>query len=317
MIIDLHAVIGNRWSRIAAQLPGRTDNEIKNYWNTRIKKRLRQMGIDPNTHQPLTISSHASSSSSNLDDSETASSDVTAPSTTLAHACKNSVIKKEEPNFELAGEFNDQDAKFPSSGLNLLSTAPTTKELLDQTSSGKTDLAVFELMQSKATVASKNLVGPRSPTSVISHGMDEDCEDASSAMKNGGGSVGLVMANETESKNWMMNSSLQQQSWDSSMPMQAETVPRMSTVVGLSSVDPNIADYLQWIDMPVAWGSSDQENISQPYYELGTHAGGDLGANSNVPWLQLSDGYTFWADSDMTSAACQELQRLAAILDDL
>jgi myb proto-oncogene protein len=27
---------------IAAQLPGRTDNEIKNYWNTNLKKQLRQ-----------------------------------------------------------------------------------------------------------------------------------------------------------------------------------------------------------------------------------------------------------------------------------
>ena len=31
---------------IAAQLPGRTDNEIKNYWNTHLKKQLRRMGLD-------------------------------------------------------------------------------------------------------------------------------------------------------------------------------------------------------------------------------------------------------------------------------
>jgi transcription factor MYB, plant len=30
----------NRWSAIAAQLPGRTDNEIKNVWHTHLKKRL-------------------------------------------------------------------------------------------------------------------------------------------------------------------------------------------------------------------------------------------------------------------------------------
>ncbi|XP_057853530.2 transcription factor GAMYB isoform X2 [Cryptomeria japonica] len=40
-IVELHAKLGNRWARMAAQLPGRTDNEIKNYWNTRIKRRQR------------------------------------------------------------------------------------------------------------------------------------------------------------------------------------------------------------------------------------------------------------------------------------
>ncbi|XP_044480110.1 transcription factor MYB106-like [Mangifera indica] len=51
-IIQLHALLGNRWSAIATHLPKRTDNEIKNYWNTHLKKRLTKMGIDPVTHKP-------------------------------------------------------------------------------------------------------------------------------------------------------------------------------------------------------------------------------------------------------------------------
>uniref|UniRef100_A0A0A9BVE3 Uncharacterized protein n=1 Tax=Arundo donax TaxID=35708 RepID=A0A0A9BVE3_ARUDO len=48
LIIKVHALLGNKWSLIAAQLPGRTDNEIKNYWNTHLKKQLRRMGLhDP------------------------------------------------------------------------------------------------------------------------------------------------------------------------------------------------------------------------------------------------------------------------------
>ncbi|RWR82612.1 Myb domain-containing protein [Cinnamomum micranthum f. kanehirae] len=40
IICSLYMSIGSRWSIIAAQLPGRTDNDVKNYWNTRLKKKL-------------------------------------------------------------------------------------------------------------------------------------------------------------------------------------------------------------------------------------------------------------------------------------
>ncbi|XP_062224718.1 transcription factor RAX2-like [Phragmites australis] len=40
VICSMYASIGSRWSIIASQLPGRTDNDIKNYWNTKLKKKL-------------------------------------------------------------------------------------------------------------------------------------------------------------------------------------------------------------------------------------------------------------------------------------
>ncbi|GLT33741.1 hypothetical protein SLA2020_083050 [Shorea laevis] len=51
-ILNLHSILGNKWSAIASHLPGRTDNEIKNFWNTHLKKKLIQMGFDPMTHRP-------------------------------------------------------------------------------------------------------------------------------------------------------------------------------------------------------------------------------------------------------------------------
>ncbi|KAK7246325.1 hypothetical protein RIF29_41189 [Crotalaria pallida] len=40
LIVKLHAVLGNRWSVIAGQLEGRTDNEIKNYWNSHLRRKI-------------------------------------------------------------------------------------------------------------------------------------------------------------------------------------------------------------------------------------------------------------------------------------
>ncbi|XP_049378434.1 MYB-like transcription factor ODO1 [Solanum stenotomum] len=67
LVIDLHARLGNRWSKIAARLPGRTDNEIKNHWNTHIKKKLLKMGIDPVTHEPLNKAENPADQNKNND----------------------------------------------------------------------------------------------------------------------------------------------------------------------------------------------------------------------------------------------------------
>ncbi|GMP57194.1 hypothetical protein CsSME_00021379 [Camellia sinensis var. sinensis] len=51
LILELHCRWGNRWSKIAQHLPGRTDNEIKNYWRTRVQKHAKQLQCDVNSKQ--------------------------------------------------------------------------------------------------------------------------------------------------------------------------------------------------------------------------------------------------------------------------
>ncbi|XP_015582037.1 transcription factor MYB59 [Ricinus communis] len=62
LVLELHAKWGNRWSRIARKLPGRTDNEIKNYWRTHMRKKAqeRKRAMSPSS------SSSNSSSGSNI-----------------------------------------------------------------------------------------------------------------------------------------------------------------------------------------------------------------------------------------------------------
>ncbi|XP_010552726.1 PREDICTED: myb-related protein 330 isoform X2 [Tarenaya hassleriana] len=51
LIIKLHALLGNRWSLIAGRLPGRSDDQVRNHWNSHLKRKLMNMGMDPSNHR--------------------------------------------------------------------------------------------------------------------------------------------------------------------------------------------------------------------------------------------------------------------------
>ncbi|XP_057962498.1 transcription repressor MYB6-like [Malania oleifera] len=117
LIIKLHALLGNRWSLIAGRLPGRTDNEVKNYWNSHLRKKLLSMGIDPNNHR-LSRNLPRPSNSPAFDD-------LAASSGSKAQACLQPLMKSMADNDQVSDTgscLEDDGCGLPDLNLDLTMT---------------------------------------------------------------------------------------------------------------------------------------------------------------------------------------------------
>ncbi|CAN0901930.1 Transcription factor MYB63 [Linum grandiflorum] len=109
-IIRLHQEFGNKWSKIASRLPGRTDNEIKNVWNTHLKKRSSSSSSSNNDELANQSSPTSSSSSSSLSSTTTSSLGIKRKNSTETETDdKKQRTKKQRKTTLLNEEESDEE----------------------------------------------------------------------------------------------------------------------------------------------------------------------------------------------------------------
>ncbi|KAJ8641875.1 hypothetical protein MRB53_018569 [Persea americana] len=121
LIIKLHALLGNRWSLIAGRLPGRTDNEVKNYWNSHLRRKLIKMGVDPNNHRmSRTLLSHQHNHGITSATSSGSKSQESQPSQIAKSLGENDQLS------DAASCLDDDTCALPDLNLDLTMTVPSS-----------------------------------------------------------------------------------------------------------------------------------------------------------------------------------------------
>ncbi|KAG6407033.1 hypothetical protein SASPL_130015 [Salvia splendens] len=111
LIIKLHNVLGNKWSAIAEHFPGRTDNDIKNYWNAHIHKRKgRRNGTCARVTREIKPQNLAQEELSSDSNSSTITNCLNQNTTAISEVAENiGVFESNADSYFNHGSFIEQD----------------------------------------------------------------------------------------------------------------------------------------------------------------------------------------------------------------
>ncbi|KAL6659166.1 hypothetical protein ACP70R_003206 [Stipagrostis hirtigluma subsp. patula] len=173
IICSLYISIGSRWSIIAAQLPGRTDNDVKNYWNTKLKKRLLGRRKDRDSQQRQSAASEVSTG--NMNDGERA---LSASAMERIQLCmqlqelQNPLSTHHNPLMWPSCRATQSNNSFNSNNSNVTVTEQGQCSSLNEHMNTQLDSAAIDGLASPSSVETSNVVTIEAELQELLYGED-------------------------------------------------------------------------------------------------------------------------------------------------
>ncbi|CAN8265261.1 unnamed protein product [Cochlearia groenlandica] len=233
LILELHAALGNRWSQIATRLPGRTDNEIKNFWNSCLKKKLRRKGIDPTTHKPIITSDLQSLNV--IDHKLTSSSEVIKSTGSIimnTHDNQSTVVSSQTSPWLFPSYNNHQNAAFCFNS-NITTNPTATDQFVSLISSMSTSASPTVAMTSnynnlvtnnwEVNYSNNNTVNSSQSNSIYGAFFGNHYKEAGQNIYNNNNNSIIINNNDQDMKSWASSEILRYQSLETGL--EAEVKP--------------------------------------------------------------------------------------------